>query len=245
MSKIKILEKITQEEYNKVYAQARSTEPLGLKIEDFGFCIKYKLTEEEQIRWNEIRKWREENIWKKKTTEPEDEPEGKANEGETTKSGVVSDPPEMPRDMEEDFQRLQKKVYKDFAFAEPGNLEKTMKQAKKFNKTLDTSIPKGARIYYTYPLSCIVVAEITKEITETKDFIEAFCVGYQEIYKKEEETSTKKAMPLSEEDPDSSLINRNKTDGCYGIWGHSIEDLVLEAVWFFGGGKYIFLSIGS
>lgn len=253
MSKIKILKKIDSEEYSKIKCNAKSssTKRLKLDVEDFGFCIKHELSEKEQKRWEEIQEWMEVNVWGRVYDTPPQEEYSEQDilSGKVIptpeKEFVIPEPKKMPEDMEKDRKRLNKKIYKDFAYAEPGRYEETMEIAKKFNKTLDTPIPKGARIYYDYPLSCIVVAEITEEITETKDFIEAFCDGYREIYKLEEESSTKKAMPLCEENPEISLMNRNTTDGCFGIWGHDIGDLVLEDVRFYEGGKHIFLGIGS
>lgn len=46
---------------------------------------------------------------------------------------------------------------------------------------------------------------------------------YHEIYKTESETTKLKV----ERYPQSKLINRARTDGKYGIWGHELEDLIL------------------
>ena len=248
MAKIKILKKISSEEYSEIKHNAKtsSIKRLRIGVEDFGFCIKHELSDKDQKRWNEIQEWMETNVWGKTYDLPiQEEPEATSNISEDSEPIVIPSLPKMPEDMEKDQKKLRNKIYKDFAYAEPGRFKETMEIAKKFNKTLDTPIPKGARIYYDYPLSCVVVAEITEEITETKDFIEAFCEGYREIYRLEEDSSTKEAMPICEENPESSLINRNTTDGCFGIWGHDIGDLVLEEVRFYEGGKHIFLGIGS
>jgi predicted P-loop ATPase/GTPase len=50
---------------------------------------------------------------------------------------------------------------------------------------------------------------------------------YHEIYKTEETTAKTKTIPI---DKREGLINRNETDGKYGIWGHDIGDLDLSSI---------------
>lgn len=50
---------------------------------------------------------------------------------------------------------------------------------------------------------------------------------YHEIYKEEESTAVTKTLPMEKR---GSLINRNETDGKYGVWGHDIGDLDLSAI---------------
>jgi hypothetical protein len=50
---------------------------------------------------------------------------------------------------------------------------------------------------------------------------------YQEIYAKEERTTKTPVVPLEKR---KGLINRNATDGEYGIWGHDLRDLVLGRI---------------
>jgi hypothetical protein len=58
------------------------------------------------------------------------------------------------------------------------------------------------------------------------DLIDAICQGYVKIYDEEDETRTLPAQsPL-----DSVLVNRPKTDGKHGIWGHDLNDLYIEGV---------------
>lgn len=47
---------------------------------------------------------------------------------------------------------------------------------------------------------------------------------YDEIYKEEEETSTITPGMIP------GMMNRNRTDGKYGIWGHVLSDLFLTEV---------------
>ncbi len=50
---------------------------------------------------------------------------------------------------------------------------------------------------------------------------------YKRIYKEEEVSAKTKTIPLEKRE---GIINRNQTDGAYGIWGHDIEDLDLSRI---------------
>lgn len=50
---------------------------------------------------------------------------------------------------------------------------------------------------------------------------------YVQLYKEEEESATTKTIPMKDR---KGLINRNETNGKYGIWGHDLEDLILTDV---------------
>lgn len=50
---------------------------------------------------------------------------------------------------------------------------------------------------------------------------------YHEIYSIEEKTAQIKTIP---KDKRNGVINRNQTDGKYGIWGHDISDLDLNSI---------------
>ena len=50
---------------------------------------------------------------------------------------------------------------------------------------------------------------------------------YHEIYTAEESSAKTKTIPLEKRE---GIINRNETDGKYGIWGHDIGDLDLSSV---------------
>jgi len=67
---------------------------------------------------------------------------------------------------------------------------------------------------------------------------------YQEIYAKEEQTTKAPIIPLEER---KGLINRNKTNGEYGIWGHDLGDLVLRKIYpkTHGDMVYLYLEIDS
>lgn len=76
--------------------------------------------------------------------------------------------------------------------------------------------------YLKYPLS--VVAEFPIEFSSMEELWEKVRSAYEEIYKEEEESSsvTPGLIP--------NMYNRNRTNGKFGIWGHGINDLVLESV---------------
>jgi hypothetical protein len=50
---------------------------------------------------------------------------------------------------------------------------------------------------------------------------------YNEIYNEEEKSARTKTIPV---DKRKGLINRNETDGKYGVWGHDIGDLDLSSI---------------
>lgn len=50
---------------------------------------------------------------------------------------------------------------------------------------------------------------------------------YQRIYAEEERTARVKTVPRERRSP---IVNRNETDGAYGIWGHDLADLALNSV---------------
>jgi hypothetical protein len=50
---------------------------------------------------------------------------------------------------------------------------------------------------------------------------------YKRIYEEEAQTSTIAVIPLEQRKP---VINRNRTNGKFGIWGHDLSDLVLHTI---------------
>lgn len=49
---------------------------------------------------------------------------------------------------------------------------------------------------------------------------------YKFVYAEEEKTATVKTLPVEQR----QILNRNTTDGKYGIWGHDLNDLDLSEV---------------
>ena len=83
-------------------------------------------------------------------------------------------------------------------------------------------------IKYTisYPLNNPVeVTEKSNNGFSAKMIISSICNNYKRIYKEEEES-----MLLPAHTKSDILLNRNQTDGKYGIWGHDIGDLFIESI---------------
>lgn len=222
MSDIKVVEKITEDEFRNLYMG----EKIDLGVEDFGFCLKGELTDEEEKELSEIEKKIEDLCGKMHTLR---------RDGENVIINDISVPKELSKRQEE----LEDKIYSKFEYAAPGYMDETMKIAKENDR--DIHIPKGSRMYYDYPLSCVVVVEIQRDLEKSSEFIKAFCEGYQEIYALEKDSSKIKEGNIP------GMLNRVTTNGCFGIWGHGIGDLVLEEVYVYKDGDIyrIEFSIGS
>jgi predicted nucleotidyltransferase len=89
---------------------------------------------------------------------------------------------------------------------------------------------KFALLRIDYPLSnpveIMIMSDSEKGFTRKK-LVEEISKAYNQIYKEEEETSNIKTIPIFERE---GVINRNQTDGKYGIWGHDIDDLDLSGI---------------
>ncbi len=73
------------------------------------------------------------------------------------------------------------------------------------------------------------------------EFVKCVRDDYRRIYDEEHADIDSQGTEIQRVCP--HMLNRATTDGRYGIWGHDIEDLVLEGVHYTDG---IFnLSIGS
>lgn len=81
-----------------------------------------------------------------------------------------------------------------------------------------------------YPLNKPTEIAIRSEKSEgfrKAELVQIISREYNRIYLEEEESATEKTIPLEER---TGLINRNKTNGKYGIWGHDIGDLDLSSI---------------
>ncbi len=83
-------------------------------------------------------------------------------------------------------------------------------------------------LYLCYPFSVVIKENI--KFSSLHELISEIRRTYQAAYALEKETSSKKAMMICEEDPNSPLMNRNKTNGVVGIWGHDISNLCIESI---------------
>ena len=84
-----------------------------------------------------------------------------------------------------------------------------------------------ASLVIDYPVRKPVNFKITSMNGFTKgELLRKIGQIYRKMYEDEEVSSTVKTIPMAKR---KGLINRNTTDGVYGIWGHDIDDLVLSS----------------
>ncbi len=97
-------------------------------------------------------------------------------------------------------------------------------------------IPLSGEIHLNYPLSVnvVIAAECILNLSELAYII---AKTYDNIYQEEDETIIDiKEIPKKDR---KGLMNRNETDGRYGIWGHDLEDLVLESIVIYKNGNIV------
>ncbi|MFN5982325.1 MAG: hypothetical protein ACK476_10725 [Fluviicola sp.] len=84
-------------------------------------------------------------------------------------------------------------------------------------------------LYIDYPLENPVKFIIKSNVDgfTKKQLALEISEKYHELYSKEEKTAQVKTIP---KDKRNGVINRNQTDGKYGIWGHDISDLDLNSI---------------
>ena len=83
-------------------------------------------------------------------------------------------------------------------------------------------------IKISYPLTNPVEFKIYSEEGFTRRILfTEIRKKYKEIYQEEQESANVKVVPPDERE---ILMNRNQTDGKYGIWGHDISDLILVGI---------------
>jgi hypothetical protein len=88
---------------------------------------------------------------------------------------------------------------------------------------------KEVELEIDYPLNEIYKGKLTtssKGFTR-KELIEEISKRYHQIYEEEEATAKTKTIPREKR---KGLINRNETDGKYGIWGHDLSDLFMTGI---------------
>lgn len=79
-----------------------------------------------------------------------------------------------------------------------------------------------------YPLTHPYGFSLTsKDGFSRKELLTEISKHYFNVYAEEEKTATIKTIPI---DKRTKLINRNKTNGKFGIWGHDIADLILTEI---------------
>ncbi len=100
--------------------------------------------------------------------------------------------------------------------------------------------PVSGKVFLRYPLSVIVQVDIDKE-ESIGGILWTVAKAYEEIYIGEKETSRIEELPIEER---GNLINRNTTDGIYGVYGHDIYDLYFESIEIYPNGV-IDIFVGS
>ena len=98
-----------------------------------------------------------------------------------------------------------------------------------------------------YPLTNtagILLTSKSEEGFTRVELVRAVSNAYHQIYEEEEKTSQVKTIPIQERE---GLLNRNQTDGKYGIWGHDLRDLALSSIQVVerNGRYYLLLDIES
>jgi len=94
-------------------------------------------------------------------------------------------------------------------------------------------------IKFSYPLTNKVTFEYNnKEGFTRMDLLRCIYEGYKKIYETEEEDAG---------DPGTyeKLYNRRTSEGRYGIWGHYLNDLIIEGMVYDSKTKLVELLIGS
>lgn len=86
---------------------------------------------------------------------------------------------------------------------------------------------REATVIVDYPVRKPVNFKITSESGFTKsDLLRKIGQIYRQLYQDEEASSTIRTVP---KDKRKGVVNRNATDGKYGIWGHDIDDLDISS----------------
>ena len=186
-----------------------------VNLEDFGFCKDGELTEEDRRIIENFESWVEKNVIKSGGTSYRE------TDGKLYINGT-----EVPEDIWKPREEVYQRIYSQFVYPAPGNIEKTLEHAKEHNYTFSEPIPEGSTIVISYPLKNPVIFETKVPLKDSYDLMKFFCSSYNITYELEEKTS--------ENSPDliPGMYNRNTTSGIFGIWGHEIGDLVLEGMVF-------------
>jgi hypothetical protein len=110
------------------------------------------------------------------------------------------------------------------------------------NSLEPSEIPsKHATFTIDYPLSNPASFEINRPKNITFfDIVDEICNAYAKIYQEEEET-----MNEDISDQNTPVFNRKQSNGKHGIWGHYIEQLVIERLEYDMSKEKISMSIGS
>ena len=87
---------------------------------------------------------------------------------------------------------------------------------------------RAVTIIIDYPLTNEYKFDLSSDTGFTRvHLLNEINKAYRKIYAEEEASATIKTIPIEKR---KKLINRNDTNGKYGIWGHDIEDLMLARI---------------
>lgn len=78
----------------------------------------------------------------------------------------------------------------------------------------------------TTPARIAITASLPVGFTK-QELVRAVCEEYANVYEVEETTASTKPIPREER---TTLKNRNRTDGAYGIYGHDLDELRLTSL---------------
>lgn len=81
-----------------------------------------------------------------------------------------------------------------------------------------------------YPLENVTAIELKSDKKSgftRAELILKISAEYKRIYKEEEASAKEKTIPVEKRE---GLVNRNTTNGKYGIWGHDLGDLGLSEI---------------
>jgi hypothetical protein len=104
-------------------------------------------------------------------------------------------------------------------------------------------IEENIKIEFDYPLQNVFTFDFVSSGGFTrKHLVELIAKTYQQIYQEEDQSSQVQVIPMENR---TTLLNRNQTNGKYGIWGHDISDLWLEGIHYNTSTNTVLLDIGS
>ena len=87
---------------------------------------------------------------------------------------------------------------------------------------------RTAKVLIDYPLDNPTSLSLVSDSASFSrwQLIDEIGKKYEEIYLEEESSAETKTLPMSER----RIMNRNQTDGTYGIWGHDLGDLAISLI---------------
>jgi len=101
-------------------------------------------------------------------------------------------------------------------------------------------------IVLDYPLNRPYRHEVTRNTGHSiNSLLHDIQVAYKHVYETEASTTAEPELTAEQRMAQGSLINRNRTNGTYGIWGHDMGDLYVESIEYDTEKKEILLCMGS